>query len=115
MAWARGHKYFAKKTVVDGITFASKAEAAAYEQLKISQEQGLISDLQLQPRFLLQESFKDSEGVTRRAIHYVADFSFKRGDRTVVVDVKGMETEAWGLKKKMFLYHHPSVLLEVWK
>ena len=115
MAWARRHKYNAKKTVVYGVAFASKAEAAAYGQLKISQEQGLISDLQLQPRFLLQGSFKDSAGVTHRAIYYVADFSFKRDGRTVVVDVKGMETDTWKLKKKMFLYHHPYVFLEVWK
>jgi Protein of unknown function (DUF1064) len=115
MAWARRHKYNAKKTVVDGITFASKAEAAAYEQLKISQEQGLISDLRLQPRFLLQEPFKDSEGVTHRAIHYVADFSFKRGGRAVVVDVKGMETDTWKLKKKIFMHQYPHLFLEVWK
>jgi Protein of unknown function (DUF1064) len=115
MSWARGHKYNAKKTIVNGIPLASEAEAAAYKQLKISQQQGLISDLQLQPRFLLQGSFRDSEGVTHRPIYYVADFSFKRDGHTVVVDVKGMETDTWKLKKKMFLYHHPYVFLEVWK
>ena len=36
-----------------------------------------ISDLELQPRFLLQESFKKN-GKTYRKIEYVADFAYSR-------------------------------------
>lgn len=36
------NKYGAKKTVVDGVTFDSKAEARRYQQLKLMQQAGEI-------------------------------------------------------------------------
>ena len=50
------HKYNAKKTVVDGIKFDSKKEAARYEVLKGLERVGKIDRLELQPRFEVQES-----------------------------------------------------------
>ena len=52
------NKYGAKKVLIDGITFDSKAEAKFYTQLK---ENGV--DFELQPRFLLQDSFKKMENI----------------------------------------------------
>lgn len=107
----RRHKYGAKKTVVDGITFDSKAEARYYQELKLLQRAGEVKEIELQPRFLLQPSFK-KDGKTVRAIHYVADFRVTYKEGTVeIIDVKGMETKDFKLKKKMFDYKYPDLKL----
>ena len=97
-------KYRANKTEVDGIVFDSKREAARYRELKLMEQTGEIFDLKLQPTFELQKSFKH-KGKTIRAITYKADFMYRaRGITTFVVeDVKGMETEVFKIKRKMFL------------
>lgn len=92
------NKYHAKKIEVDGHTFDSKAEARRYQQLRLMQMGGEISGLELQRRFVVFEKGAAS-------IEYVADFCY-RDERTrenVVEDVKGVRTEAYRLKRKMFL------------
>lgn len=97
-------KYRAKKTVVDGIEFDSKREADRYCELKLLEKANEIRDLELQPRFLLQDKFVDKQGKTHRKIEYVADFMYvDKDDKTVVEDVKGMMTDVYKLKKKLFL------------
>ena len=96
------HKYHAIKTVLDGITFTSKAEAARYRVLTLRRDRGEISDLELQPEYILQPGFT-LHGKKWREIAYVADFRYKEGDQLVVEDVKGMRTETYNIKKKMFL------------
>lgn len=98
------NKYRNIKTTVDGIEFDSRKEATRYAELMIAQKGGLIKDLKLQPKFVLQESFKH-EGKVVRAITYIADFSYFDNvkQRIVVEDVKGMETKEFLIKKKMFL------------
>ena len=93
--------------MIDGITFSSRAEARRYGELKLLLRAKQISDLKLQPRFLLQPSFKYG-GKTERAIEYVADFQYTAFNKdkkpyVVVLDVKGFKTEAYKLKRKMFL------------
>lgn len=97
-------KYRAKKTVVDGIKFDSKREAERYCELKLLEKAKKIRNLELQPRFLLQDKFKDKQGNTHRKIEYVADFLYidKLG-RNVVEDVKGVLTDVYKIKKKIFL------------
>src|SRR5690606_369436 len=46
-------KYRNVRTTVDGITFDSKREAERYGELKTMEAAGVISDLELQPRFPL--------------------------------------------------------------
>jgi len=95
-------KYNAKKTMVDGILFDSKIESRRYMVLKSMLDKGKISDLALQPEFILQESFVH-DGKVARAIKYIADFSYFENGKHVVEDVKGVATQAYSLKKKMFL------------
>lgn len=109
-------KYNAKKVTVDGIRFDSKREAKRYEELKELEAAGVISQLELQPRFELQEGFK-YKGRAIRKIEYVADFKYlemKQG-LWVVEDVKGMKTDVYKLKKKLFLYKYGNffVFMEV--
>lgn len=103
----RYSKYNAKKTVVDGIEFDSIREAERYRELKLLERGKEIRNLVLQPRFLLQEKFKDKQGKTHRKIEYVADFLYiDKDDKAIVEDVKGMITAVYKLKKKMFLYKY---------
>lgn len=100
----RYSKYNAKKTVVDGIEFDSLREADRYCELKLLEKANEIRNLELQPRFLLQQKFKDKQGNTHRKIEYVADFLYIDKDgKAIVEDVKGVLTDVYKIKKKMFL------------
>lgn len=98
------NKYNASKTVVDGIRFDSRAEARRYRELKLLQRAGEIKDLELQPSFLLVDGFK-CRGKSYRDVRYIADFAYIeiKTRLHVVEDVKGVETEVFRLKKKLFL------------
>lgn len=101
------HKYNAKKTAVDGITFDSRKEAARYKELKALELVGKIDRLELQPRFVLMDGFR-YEGKAIRKIEYIADFLYRDLStyELVVEDVKGVKTDVYKLKKKLFLKHY---------
>ena len=69
------NKYRNKKVQVDMYVFDSIRESQRYKELKLLERAGEISNLKLQPRFLLQDSFKKN-GKTYRKIEYIADFSY---------------------------------------
>ncbi|WP_392435338.1 DUF1064 domain-containing protein [Finegoldia magna] len=97
-------KYRAKKTVVDGIKFDSKREAERYCELKLLEKAKEIRNLVLQPRFLLQDEFFDKNEIKHKKIEYVADFMYiDKCGKTIVEDVKGVLTDVYKIKKKMFL------------
>ena len=98
-------KYSSAKTDIDGIRFDSKKEAGFYAELKLREKAGEISDLRLQPRYLLQQAFKH-EGKQYREMEYVADFEYVEDGITVVVDVKGFRTAVYMIKRKLFLYRY---------
>ena len=98
-------KYLSKKTIIDGIKFDSKKEGLHYLELKKLQEQGKISNLELQPPFLLQEGFtRDKKKY--RPITYIADFRYIEDGKVIVEDVKGFKTPEYKLKKKLLLYKY---------
>lgn len=99
--WNGRSKYHAKKTVVDGITFDSKREADRYLVLKSMEEDGAIEDLRRQVRYELMPAF-DVDGRHYRPVFYVADFVYVEDGKTVVEDVKGMRTDVYRLKSKLF-------------
>ena len=90
----RKHKYNAVKTVVDGITFPSKAEARRYSELKLLERGGVIQDIELQPQFICTVNGK-------LVCKYVADFQYAKGNNEIVEDVKGVKTPVYRLKKKL--------------
>lgn len=102
-----------QRKVVNGISFRSGLEANAYQLLKVWERAGHISDLRLQPRFLLQARFL-RHGVSIRGMHYTADFQFTRNFRTVVVEAKGYRTQAFELRRKLFLKKFPELEYEIW-
>jgi hypothetical protein len=108
-------KYNAKKTVVDGITFDSLAEARYYEYLSDKQDEGEITHIRLQPRFTLLKGF-EKDGKKYRPIEYVADFDvFYADGRNEVIDVKGFETADFKIKRKLFESKFPNTKLVLMK
>lgn len=108
-------KYGNRKTVVDGITFASAKEAKRYGELKLLERAGEIADLKLQPRFPLVVN-----GAT--VCTYVGDFSYHdtfQGAvmaQQVVEDVKSEATRkiaTYRLKAKLFAALHGFPIREV--
>lgn len=100
MGWRTG-KYHARKTTVDGIVFDSRKEADRYLVLKGMEEEGGIEDLRRQVRYKLVPAF-DVDGRHYRPVYYVADFVYREDGREVVEDVKGMRTDVYRLKSKLF-------------
>jgi hypothetical protein len=87
-------KYGAQAVVVDGHRFASKRESAHYCLLRVRVAAGEITELVLQPRFpLVVEGVKVGE--------YRGDFSYVERGVFVLVDVKGVRTPVYRLKKKL--------------
>ena len=105
-------KYNAIKTELDGIVFDSRAEAMRYQDLKLLQASGTITDLAVHTLYELQPAFK-RDGKRERAICYECDFEYYEAGQLIVEDVKGAETETWKLKRKLFLYNYPTVTLRV--
>jgi Protein of unknown function (DUF1064). len=105
-------KYKNKKTQVDMYVFDSAKEAQRYRELKLLERAGEISDLELQPRFLLQESFKKN-GKTYRKIDYVADFKYTENGKIIVEDVKGLQTDVFKIKHKLFEKKYPELELKI--
>jgi UDP-N-acetylglucosamine 2-epimerase len=113
-------KYHNKKVTVDGITFDSKKEARRYNELRLLQRAGEISNLQRQVKFLLiptqveqferysektGKKLKDGQRVIEKECAYYADFVYTdKSGKTVVEDTKGIETEAYRIKRKLMLF-----------
>ena len=108
-------KYRNKKVTVDGIKFDSQKEAEYYCKLKSLKQAGEIKDFGLQPRYELQPAF-EKNGKKYRAITYIADFVIVNNDGTTeVVDVKGVETQVFKIKQKLFEYKYPDLTLKIVK
>jgi hypothetical protein len=130
----------AKKTTmeIDGKphTFPSHLEALRYIELKQLKKAGIVTEIECQPAFILQEPFRkccglvipDPHGIKRicpfckkktpltKPIIYRADFRITYADgHEEIEDVKGMETEVFKLKQKMFEYRYPDLSLKLVK
>lgn len=108
------NKYRNKKVIVDGEEFDSKKEGNRYKELRLLERVGEISNLELQPRFLLQDKFKKN-GKTYRKIEYVADFKYIENGKKIVEDVKGIQTDVFKLKHKIFEKVYPDLELRIIK
>lgn len=101
------------KREYNGIIFDSLLEKNYYIYLLDQKEQGIIKDIELQPRYLIQPSF-NYQGKTIRKIEYIADFKVTYSDNTVIVyDVKGKADAVALLKRKLFMFKYPDNKL-VW-
>ena len=108
-------KYRAIKTTIDDIMFDSKAESRRYCELKLLEKAGEIKDLELQPKFVLQEAFTRKDGKKFRPITYKADFRYYdlTAGHEVIEDVKGHITQQFRLRQKMFECRYPDLILKI--
>ncbi len=117
----RRSKYGATRTTALGISFHSKREADRYRELLLLAKAHKILDLRLQPRYTLcalvlegADCRNVNAGTIANRRHpvgdYVADFEYRESShpngysdwRTVVEDVKGVKTDLYKLKKRLF-------------
>lgn len=101
------NKYRNKKMVLNGKVYDSKKEMMRAIQLRQMEKTGLISDLQEQVRFTLQEPFVNNYGKKIREICYIADFVYNENGKQIVEDCKGIRTDVFKLKHKMFEKRYP--------
>jgi hypothetical protein len=109
----RTNKYGNKKVEIDGYKFDSQAEARRYQELKLLEKAGEITNLELQPKFeLVPKTLK------RRAVTYTADFAYWGLDdkdpvhTCVVEDVKSPATakdKTYIVKRNLFEYQNPDI------
>lgn len=107
----RKSKYGAVRTSVNGIAFASKREAARYQELLLLERAGEIWDLELQPRFVLNvpstsgQALRAAKALTQGGMFKVGEYrgDFQYHDRRagiVVEDCKGFRTALYKWKRK---------------
>lgn len=99
-------KYHAKPQIVDGIRFASKAEARRYCELKMLEKKGAIADLKTQVAYPIHVA-----GI--RVGKYLADFVYTAPEGQVVEDVKGVRTQIYRFKKRCVEAEHKITITEV--
>ena len=97
-------KYRNIKTEVDGITFDSRAEADRYCELKMLQAAGKVDGFGIQPSFVLAAGAR-----------YRPDFIVCAGGHVWVEDVKGVETQTFKLKRRLWERRYPWMELRVIK
>ena len=99
------HKYGAVRTEAHGFKFASKAEERFYRFLLAERAAGAVLF------WLMQVPFHLPGGV-----RYVVDYQIFQADGSIrFVDVKGVETEAFKVKKRVVEATFPGVVIEVVK
>lgn len=103
------NKYRNTKTKIGGMVFDSKKEASRYQELRMLEKGGFISDLKLQVRFSICPKF----GANKRERFYVADFVYKEGGKSVIEDVKSEITRknpVYSLKKALVQVQYPDYI-----
>ena len=112
-----GNKYGNKRFVADSVQWDSKKEYQRWLVLRQAEADGLISDLERQPKFELIPAIKETyikhlktkdkvcERVVQLACSYTADFRYVKDGKVVVEDVKispKMLPPEYILREKMF-------------
>lgn len=109
----RPPKYNNKRCEFDGQWFDSQKERDWYIVLRQDERDGRITNLQRQVVFNLLPAMA-GEYRTERGVKYIADFTYTdQNGKYHVVDVKGMKTEVYKLKRKLMLYRKGISIEEV--
>jgi len=101
---------------IDNINFDSKVEAKRYNQLRLLQQCGVITDLQCQVSFELAPAVH-LHGRHRMSppLRYLADFVYRQDGKQIVEDVKGAEkvTEGFRIKRHLMATVHGIHIIEI--
>jgi hypothetical protein len=93
------------KVEEDGIKFASKLERNLYLTLK-----QMNLKFTIQPKYVLFDKFK-LNGECFREIYYKGDFDLYINNKVYTIDTKGMETDVFKMKKKMFAFRYQKEII----
>ena len=118
------NKYHNRKHSAGGEVFDSKKEYQRWQELKLLEKAGEITELRRQVPFELLPNQREPDKIgprggrkpgriiERKAL-YIADFVYKdRTGREVVEDCKGMRTKDYILKRKLLLFRFGIRILE---
>lgn len=118
-------KYQNVKVNVEGHTFDSKKEANVYVQLRALEKAGAVRNIEVQPKFHFPLRGQPVRHLPRKwkgklikgsPLSYSADFRYEELDgtkwKTVVLDVKGFDTQVSRIKRALVLAFH-GVIVEV--
>jgi hypothetical protein len=90
---------------IDGIQFDSEMEGSYYIELLWMKRDGAITDIICHPKYELQDKPK---------ITYTPDFLITFTDgKQVAIDVKGVETSTFSVKRRLFIKAFPELELRV--
>lgn len=125
----RRSKYGNRKTVVNGIEFDSQKEARRYQELRLLERIGKISNLRLQVKYVLiptqraasfevyksgpQKGHRKPGKVLENECAYIADFVYTQDGSEVVEDAKGMRTAVYRIKRKLMLERYGIQIKEI--
>ena len=114
----RNNKYHNFKIHTDDGIFDSKREYKRWQELKLMERAGDITDLQRQVEFSLIPSQKRQIPLkngqkTERGIKYKADFVYRNNGEIVVEDAKGFKTPEYVIKRKLMLFIHHIEVIEI--
>ncbi|MBR1527769.1 MAG: DUF1064 domain-containing protein [Oscillospiraceae bacterium] len=95
------NKLHAKKKICNqGHVHHSILEAKRCDELHLMQKQGMISNLEIQKKFVILEAQKYNGMPNERSIVYNADFVYTENGITVIEDTKGYKTKDYNIKRK---------------
>lgn len=122
----KSRKYGNHKIQIGENTFDSRKEYIRYLDLLGMLNEGKITDLKRQVKYVLIPAQREPDEIgPRGGIHkgkliekevsYYADFVYKLADSgiTIVEDTKGMRTTEYVIKRKMMLYFHGIRIKEI--
>ena len=109
------HKYGAKRTTLEGITFDSKAEARRWMELRLLEKAGEIFELEPHPKYPIV--IKNRSGRNVLICTYEGDFRYREGPNGLlrIEDVKSKPTRTavYRLKKKLVETIYGIEILEI--
>lgn len=125
-------KYGNKRLTIDGVTWDSKREYQRWLVLRQAEKDGLISDLERQPKFELVPAIKETyvkhlktkdkvcERTIQLSVTYIADFAYIKDGKRVVEDVKASPHMAaldpkFLIKEKLFRWKFGFPIKRVYK
>ncbi len=125
-------KYGNKRLTIDGVTWDSKREYQRWLVLRQAEKDGLISELERQPKFELVPAIKEKyvkhlktkdkvcERTAQLPITYTADFRYIKDGNIVVEDVKASPHMAaldpkFLIKEKLFRWKFGFPIKRVYK
>lgn len=125
-ARSKKNKYNAKSVEYDGIQFDSQREALRYRELVFLLNDGIISNLERQVKYVLIPTQREPATVGARGgikqgkllekeCSYIADFVYTvvETGETVVEDTKGFKTKEYLIKRKLMLFVYGIRIREV--